>query len=301
MPRSWRWSLVIAAWLGQPCSMKRVERGISRHESGLAAHGHQKQGRNPYRPSLITVPVELRTWHHTAGHRDIDQMQDAFYSRAKADEPRRCTGCRHTAGPAARVCRPDTAKAGRRFDEREPGDHGTADTGTGGGIRRDRGGRGLLRPVHAAFAARAGAVRPGVRTGRRRRRHLVLESLPGRPLRQRERLLHVQRPHVRGDPRRMELVGTLRRPAGDPPLPGIRHGQDGPAPGHPVQRAGGLRGIRPGTQSLGRQAGGRRRGVGTVPDHRGGLPVLDEHPEVPGHRHLRRRELSHRRLAARRR
>jgi hypothetical protein len=24
-------------------------------------------------------------------------MQDAFYSRAKADEPRRCTGCRHTA------------------------------------------------------------------------------------------------------------------------------------------------------------------------------------------------------------
>ena len=32
---------------------------------------------------------------------DIDQMQDAFYSRAKADEPRRCTGCRHAAGPAA--------------------------------------------------------------------------------------------------------------------------------------------------------------------------------------------------------
>jgi hypothetical protein len=27
----------------------------------------------------------------------IDPMQDAFYSRAKADEPRRCTGCRHAA------------------------------------------------------------------------------------------------------------------------------------------------------------------------------------------------------------
>ncbi|HEY1004994.1 MAG TPA: hypothetical protein VGD83_35705, partial [Streptosporangiaceae bacterium] len=27
----------------------------------------------------------------------IDLMQDAFYSRAKADEPRRCTGCRHAA------------------------------------------------------------------------------------------------------------------------------------------------------------------------------------------------------------
>jgi hypothetical protein len=27
----------------------------------------------------------------------IDLMQDAFYSRAKADEPRRCAGCRHAA------------------------------------------------------------------------------------------------------------------------------------------------------------------------------------------------------------
>src|SRR6266704_6815888 len=35
------------------------------------------------------------------GAAGVDQMQDAFYSRAKADEPRRCTGCRHAAGPAA--------------------------------------------------------------------------------------------------------------------------------------------------------------------------------------------------------
>src|SRR6266702_6139 len=35
------------------------------------------------------------------GAAGVDQMQDAFYSRAKADEPRRCTGCRNAAGPAA--------------------------------------------------------------------------------------------------------------------------------------------------------------------------------------------------------
>ncbi len=221
-----------------------------------------------------------------------------FTVGAKADEPRRCTGRRHAAHGlsscrARAVVMPRTGcrhaahglsscrqasrlslptghgEAGRRFDEREPDDQGTAGGRTGAGIRRDRGGRGLLRLVHAAFAAQAGAVRPGVRAGRWCRRHLVLESLPGRALRQRERLLHVHRPHVRGDPRRVGLVGALRRPAGDPALPGIRHRQDGPAPGHPVRRAGGFRRLRRGAQSLGRPAGGRRRRLGPVPGHRG--------------------------------
>ena len=47
-------------------------------------------------------------------------------------------------------------------------------------------GAGLRRPLRAAPAARARPARARLRGGRRRRRHLVLEPLPGRALRHRE-------------------------------------------------------------------------------------------------------------------
>ena len=53
-------------------------------------------------------------------------------------------------------------------------------------LRRRRGRRGLCRHVHAAPAARAGDDGAGVRAGRGRRRHLVLEPLSRRALRCRE-------------------------------------------------------------------------------------------------------------------
>src|SRR5271166_6312816 len=70
-------------------------------------------------------------------------------------------------------------------------------------------------------------------------------------------------------------------------------------PGYPVQRESNFRGLRLRTQLLGSPAGRRQHVIGTIPGHRGRLPVVDEHPEIPGHRRLRRRELSHGRLAPR--
>ena len=92
---------------------------------------------------------------------------------------------------------------------------------------------------------------------------------------------------------------ALRRPAGDPALPGIRHRQDGPAPGHPVQHAGRRRGLRRGEQPLGRHARGRRRDVGAVPGHRGGCLSATNTPTFPGIDTFAGRELPHRGVAAR--
>jgi len=48
--------------------------------------------------AAATMQLELHERGIHAGRTPvIDLMQDAFYSRAKAVEPRRCTGCRHAA------------------------------------------------------------------------------------------------------------------------------------------------------------------------------------------------------------
>jgi len=53
-------------------------------------------------------------------------------------------------------------------------------------------------------------------------------------------------------------------------------------PGYPVQRESNFRGLRLRTQLLGSPAGRRQHVIGTIPGHRGRLPVVDEHPEIPG-------------------
>ena len=74
------------------------------------------------------------------------------------------------------------------------------------GRRRRRRRRRVRRPVHAPPAARAGLLGDGARVGRRRRRHVVLEPLPGRPLRHPDHRLHL---HVR--PRAGDRRGRGRR------------------------------------------------------------------------------------------
>ena len=80
-------------------------------------------------------------------------------------------------------------------------------------LRRRRGRRRLCRHVHAAPAARARIFGAGLRAGRRRRRHLVLEPLSRRALRRREHavFLFVLRRIAAG----MGLERALRAAAGD--------------------------------------------------------------------------------------
>jgi len=150
-------------------------------------------------------------------------------------------------------------------------------------------GGGLLRPCTCLHsAAQAGAVRPGcTNRGGGVRRDLVLEiATPGaRAATSGERLLHVHRPPC---PRRSSASGTgpesaTGRPAGDPPLTWeFVTDKMGPAPGHPVQ----TRGWPPPCTTPERNrwdvrladggTGVRARFLITA----GGLPVLDEHPEV---------------------
>ena len=70
-------------------------------------------------------------------------------------------------------------------------------------------GRRHHRHLPAAPRPRGGLLRAAARGRRRRRRHLVLEPLPGRPVRLRE--LHVRLPLLAGAVRRVGVAGALRR------------------------------------------------------------------------------------------
>ena len=88
----------------------------------------------------------------------------------------------------------------------------------------------------------------GAGSGRRGRRHLVLEPLPGRALRFRKPCLLV---HLlaRADAR-VGVVGTLSRPARDPALPEFRRRPVRPEAGHPVQHPRRRRALRRGGEPL---------------------------------------------------
>src|SRR5690606_8230292 len=102
-----------------------------------------------------------------------------------------------------------TAKSEEDHADRWTGPTGSDDE-THPRLRRSRRRRRLLGPLHAAPAARhARAVGAGVRGGRRRRRHLVLEPLPGRPVRLGELLLQLLRPVVGGAARGVDLERAL--------------------------------------------------------------------------------------------
>ena len=164
-------------------------------------------------------------------------------------------------------------------------------------LRRRRGRRGLCRHVHAAPAARAGHVGAGLRAGRRRRRHLVLEPLSRRALRRREHavFLFVLRRAAAG----MGLERALRAAAGDPEIRQPRRRPLRPAPRHPVQhpRRAARRSTRAPTlwsvDDLRRQDGHR-----AIRRARHRLPVERADARHQGPRRLQGQGLSHRPLAA---
>ena len=128
--------------------------------------------------------------------------------------PRRAPALR---GPDARLLHAGRAScpasaAGARL--RRAGDRPRAGAAR---ARRDRRRRRLRRAVRAAPPARARAERAGVRAGRRRRRHLVLEPLSRRALRHRVAGLLVL--VLRGARAGMGVDRALSGRAGDPALP----------------------------------------------------------------------------------
>ena len=138
---------------------------------------------------------------------------------------------------------------------------------------------------------RPGVPRVVLEAGERRRRHLVLEPVPGRPLRHREpRVLVLVR---RRPPAGVGVVRALRHPARDPPLPRARGRPLRPAPRHPLRHPGARR-------DLGRRRRrrwtvahrGRRPDLGPVRRHGHRLPVVGHasptsraRPRSPGRRY----------------
>ena len=126
-----------------------------------------------------------------------------------------------------------------------------------------------LYMLHRLRQARALGAR--LRGGQRRRRHVVLEPLPGRPLRRREHGLLVL---VLGRaPAGMEVDRAVRLPAGDPALHQSRRRPVRPAPGHPALDARHRGGLRRGDEPLGDPDRPRRPRLGAVLHHGDRLPV----------------------------
>ena len=116
-------------------------------------------------------------------------------------------------------CRPGETASDRDWGDvaRQPGCANGCRTGWKRFGRRARRGGGrcrLRRAVHAPPAASAGVLDDRAGVGRRRRRDLVLEPLPGRTLRHPDHRLHVLvRPRAGS---RVDVVGEVRHPARDP-------------------------------------------------------------------------------------
>ncbi len=121
---------------------------------------------------------------------------------------------------------------GRRSRSRR-GAHGGPGRGDGrrtsGGGRRG-GGRGVLRSLPAPSPEGARILDRRLRRRGRRRRDLVLESIPRGTVRHPDHRLLLQfRSRARA---RLDLVGEVRHPAGDPVVPGVRGGPLRPSPRH---------------------------------------------------------------------
>ena len=142
-------------------------------------------------------------------------------------------------------------------------------------------GAGLRGHVHAAPRPRASGLSARVfEAGERRRRHLVLEPLPGRALRRREHGVLV--PVLRGAPAGVGVDRALRHAARDPRLREPRRRPLRPA--RATSSSTRACSPRPSTKPT---AGGRSRtddgdgAVGAVPDHGDRLPVVGEHSRLP--------------------
>ena len=182
--------------------------------------------------------------------------------------------------------------------DREPRtDHGRRGSQTGD-VDAVIVGAGFAGLVHAPPPARARALGAGLRGGRRRRRHLVLEPLPGRALRRREHglLVLVLRRAAAG----VALDRALRLPAGDPELHQPRRRPLRPAPRHPARDARDRGRLRRGDEPVDDRDRPRRPRVGALLHHGHRLPVRRAGARLPGAaRRFAGKMVSHRPLAAR--
>ena len=176
--------------------------------------------------------------------------------------------------------------------------HGDRHGDRRGRRRRDR--RRLRRHVHELPPARPdGHGRPGVRGRRRRRRHLVLEPLPRRPLRL--RVVHLLLLLRQGPDAGLGVERQVPGAAGDPALPEPRRRPLRHPPQHQVRDPGDGRPLGRGDEPLDRQDGPGRRGPRPLPRHRRRLPVERAGAQDPRPRLVPGRLVPHRRLAPRRR
>ncbi len=96
--------------------------------------------------------------------------------------------------------------------------------------RRGRDRRRRRWPLPIASIARPGPFGKGVRQRIRRRRNMVLEPVPRRPLRLGR--LHLPVPVLRGPLQRLELEREISRPAGDRTVDALCRRPPRPAQGH---------------------------------------------------------------------
>ena len=133
-------------------------------------------------------------------------------------------------------------------------------------------------------------------SGRRRRRHLVLEPLPGCALRFGKPLLLL---HLfRGVAAGMGVVGALSRAARDHALSEPRRRQVRLEARHSLRHPGYGRALRSGGQPLARYDGDGRALDREVPHYGGGLPLHRERAENSWPGKLRRTLGPHRAMAA---
>ena len=162
-----------------------------------------------------------------------------------------------------------------------------SETEIGRGFRRRRHRRRRFGPLSTLQAAGTRPHGAGIRGRHRRWRHLVLEPLPGRPVRFRK--LDLRLLVLAGTARRMGLGGAFRWPARDRALPEPRRRQVRSAPRHPVQDPRHRRALPREHAQLGHHPGRRPALHGPLPGHRGRRAVggdVAEHSrgrEFPGH------------------
>ena len=155
--------------------------------------------------------------------------------------------------------------------------------------------RRVLRPLHDAPTAPAGALGAGLRGGHGCRRHLVLESLSGCALRQRELELLLLLPA--GTRSGLALAAALLGTARNIEVHRARRHHAGSTQALPLQHPGKERIFRCGTQSVDHRHRARRSGHRAFPDHGDRLPFEAQLARHRWHRRLSGRSIPHRSVA----
>ena len=199
------------------------------------------------------------------------------YDAGARDQHRSPRGVHRSGGRLPRASR------GLRDQPRADGDSPLGRTrSVRSAVRCGRRGRWVRGTLHALPSAQARPLGARLRGGPGRRRHLVLEPLPGRALRRREHGLLVL--VLGGAPAGVALDRAVLRAARDLEVHQPRRRPVRSAPRHPARDARDQRRLRRGDQPVDRRDRPRRPRVGAVLHHGHGLPLHDAGAEVQGPR-----------------